>query len=150
MISIMKNHITNLMTHFKGKCYAWDVVNEALADDGTYRTSSPWYSTIGPAYIPIAFATAASVDSSVKLYYNDYGIDFAGSKATGAQNLIDTIRAYGARIDGVGLQAHLTVGSVNQANLITNLNAFVAKNVEVAYTELDINTPSPQTSATLA
>ncbi|KAI1343287.1 glycoside hydrolase family 10 protein [Xylariaceae sp. FL0016] len=150
MISIMKNHITNVMTHFKGKCYAWDVVNEALAEDGSFRTDSPWYKAIGPAYIPIAFATAASVDPSAKLYYNDYNCDVAGSKATGAQNLIKMIRQYGARIDGMGLQGHMSVGSVDQANLVTNLNNFASLNVEVAYTELDINTPSPQSSSTLA
>lgn len=146
---VVKNHITNVMTHFKGKCYAWDVVNEALAEDGSYRTSSPWYTAIGPAYIPIAFAHAATVDASAKLYYNDYNCDFPGSKASGAQNLIKTIRTYGARIDGMGLQGHMTVGSVSQTNLVTNLNAFAALDVEVAYTELDIKDASTQTSATL-
>ncbi|KAI1872161.1 uncharacterized protein JN550_003880 [Neoarthrinium moseri] len=149
MISIMKNHITNVMTHFKGKCYAWDVVNEALAENGGYRTDSAWYKAIGPAFIPIAFAHAATVDPSAKLYYNDYNCDVPGSKSTGAQNLIKTIRAYGARVDGMGLQGHMSVGNVNQANLISNLNAFAALNVEVAYTELDINTPAPGTSSTL-
>lgn len=144
----MKNHITNLMTHWKGKCYAWDVVNEALNEDGSYRTSV-WYTTIGPAYIPIAFAHAATIDPNAKLYYNDYNCDVAGSKATGAQTLIKAIQSYGARVDGMGFQGHLTVGNVNQANLISNMNSFVSLGVEVAYTELDLNTPSPQTSATL-
>ncbi|KAI0018019.1 glycoside hydrolase family 10 protein [Xylariomycetidae sp. FL0641] len=150
MISIMQNHITNVMTHYKGQCYAWDVVNEALAEDGSYRSDSPWYKAIGPAYIPIAFATAAQVDPSAKLYYNDYNCDVPGAKATGAQNLIKTIQAYGAKIDGMGLQGHMSVGSVNQANLITNLNNFANLGVDVAYTELDINTPSPESSSALA
>ncbi|KAH9905475.1 glycoside hydrolase family 10 protein [Xylariomycetidae sp. FL2044] len=149
MISIMKNHITNLMTHYKGKCYAWDVVNEALNEDGSFR-NSVWYQKIGPAYIPIAFATAASVDPAAKLYYNDYNCDVPGSKATGAQNLIRMVKQYGARIDGMGLQGHMSVGSVSQANLVTNLNNFAALGVDVAYTELDINTASPQSSSSLA
>lgn len=71
-----------------GRCYAWDVVNEVLADDGTLR-SSPWFDTIGEDYIRIAFETAAAVakaaNDPVKLYYNDFGIEFPGVKSDAAQ-----------------------------------------------------------------
>lgn len=101
MISIMNSHITNLMTHWKGKCKHWDVVNEALEEDGSYRRSqSPFYSIIGEAFIPIAFKTAASVDPDAKLFYNDYNIELAGSKSSGAQRIVRLIKQYGARIDG--------------------------------------------------
>lgn len=70
LISIMQNHIANVVGHYKGKCYAWDVVNEALNEDGSYRTSgSVWGSTIGPAFIPMAFKAAAVADPDAKLYY---------------------------------------------------------------------------------
>lgn len=71
-----------------GRCYAWDVVNEVVDDDGTLR-SSPWFDTIGEDYIRIAFETAAEVAAAandpVKLYYNDFGIEFPGVKSDAAQ-----------------------------------------------------------------
>ncbi|KUI63459.1 Endo-1,4-beta-xylanase 1 [Cytospora mali] len=147
LISIMVNHITNVVTHFKGKCYAWDVVNEAIYADGTFRgqtsaSQSLWYKTIGPAYIPIAFAAAAAADPSAKLYYNDYSIETPSTKTTAAINLVKMVKAYGARIDGVGLQAHFSAGAPTQAHLISSLQSFAALGVEVAYTELDVSTPS--------
>jgi endo-1,4-beta-xylanase len=95
----MKNHITNVMGHFKGKCDHWDVVNEALNEDGSYR-SSIWYNKIGEEFIPIAFQTAAEVDPNVKLFYNDYNIDFSGAKATGARRIVNLLKSRGIKIDG--------------------------------------------------
>ncbi|KAF2710340.1 carbohydrate-binding module family 1 protein [Pleomassaria siparia CBS 279.74] len=147
LISILKNHITEEVTHFKGQCLHWDVANEALNEDGTYR-SNVFYDTIGPAYLPIAFATAALADPDAKLYYNDYNIESAGAKSTAAQNIVKLVQSYGAKIDGVGMQAHFIVGSTpSQAAQTTNINAFVALGVEVAITELDIRTTTPATAA---
>nr|ADZ99358.1 endo-1,4-beta-xylanase B [Phialophora sp. CGMCC 3328] len=142
LISIMKNHIANVVGHYKGKCYAWDVGNEALNEDGSYMTSgSVWGSTIGPAYIPIAFAAAAEADPAAKLYYNDYNCEKAGAKSTGAQNLIKMVKSYGAPIHGI--QGHFTTGQVGGSSaLVSNMQAFTALGVEVAYTELDMATPS--------
>ncbi|KAJ5483033.1 Endo-1-4-beta-xylanase D [Penicillium diatomitis] len=149
LISIMKNHITNLVQHYKGQCYAWDVVNEALNEDGTYR-QSVWYNTIGPAYIPIAFATAASVDPDVKLYYNDYNIEYSGAKAGGARRIVELVQSYGAKIDGVGLQSHFIVGSTpSKADQKTTMAGYTAYGVDVAITELDIRMTLPSTNALL-
>lgn len=132
LISILKNHISNVVTHYRGACYAWDVVNEALNEDGSYRSSdSVWGRTIGPAFIPMAFAAARAADPAAKLYYNDYNIDFAGAKASGAVRLIQMVKAYGAPIDGLGMQAHLTAGQVGAASrLVTNMQQFTALGVE--------------------
>ncbi|KAL2141433.1 hypothetical protein VTI28DRAFT_2433 [Corynascus sepedonium] len=144
LIEIMKNHIANVVGHYKGKCYAWDVVNEALNEDGTYRSSdSVWGSTIGPEFIPIAFAAAAEADPDAKLYYNDYNCDRPGAKATGALNLIQMVQDAGAPIHGFGMQGHLTTGQVGDASqYVENMQAFAALGVEVAFTELDIATPA--------
>ncbi|KAJ5593859.1 uncharacterized protein N7459_000067 [Penicillium hispanicum] len=150
LLAAMKNHITNVVTHYKGQCYAWDVVNEGLNDDGTYRDSL-FYEYIGEAYIPIAFATAAVADPDVKLYYNDYNIEHTGSKATAAQNIVKLVKSYGVKIDGVGLQSHFIVGSTpSQNSQASSMASFTALGVEVAITELDIRMALPSTDALLA
>ncbi|KAL5463051.1 hypothetical protein PMIN06_001297 [Paraphaeosphaeria minitans] len=149
LISILNNHITNKVTHYKGKCLQWDVVNEALNEDGTYRINV-FYNTIGPAYIPIAFAAAATADPSAKFYYNDYNIEAAGAKSTAAQNIVKLVKSYGAKIDGIGMQAHLIVGSSGSESVsawTANMNAFTALDVDVAITELDIRSNTPATAA---
>jgi len=149
LIAAMQNHIKNVVTHWKGKCSHWDVVNEALEEDGRYR-SSVFYNVIGEAFIPIAFRAAAAADPNVKLFYNDYNIELAGAKATGAQRIVKTIKAYGAKIDAVGLQAHLVVGQVpSYSQYQSNLKAFTDLGVDVAYTELDIRMNLPSSSQKL-
>jgi endo-1,4-beta-xylanase len=133
------------MTHYKGQCYAWDVVNEALESDGSFR-ESVFFKTIGESYIKIAFDIAAAADPDVKLYYNDFSIENPGPKATGALNIVKSLKASGTKIDGVGLQAHFIVGSTpSKAVQIKNLESFTALGVEVAYTELDIRMTLPST-----
>ncbi|KAL3457335.1 putative endo-1,4-beta-xylanase [Aspergillus heterothallicus] len=150
LTAALQNHITNVVTHYKGRCLHWDVVNEALNEDGTYRTNI-FYTTIGESYIPLAFAAAAAADPSAKLYYNDYNLEYGGTKAAGAQRIVSLIQAAGAKIDGVGLQAHFSVGTVpSRASLTSVLQAFIAQGVEVAYTEADVRILLPTTATTLA
>ncbi|CAN8096389.1 unnamed protein product [Discula destructiva] len=138
LTAAMTTHITNEVTHYKGQCYAWDVVNEALSDSSGYR-DSPFYTTVGEYYIPMAFAAAAAADPDAKLYYNDYNIEYTGTKLTEALAIVDMIQGAGVKIDGVGLQGHFIVGSTNTADEYADvLSQFTAKGVEVAYTELDI------------
>ncbi|KAI9664039.1 MAG: hypothetical protein M1821_007530 [Bathelium mastoideum] len=147
LISILENHIANIIGHYRGQCYAWDVVNEALNDNGTYR-SDLWYDTIGPAFIPIAFRAAAQADPHAKLYYNDYNIEYAGAKASAAQALVQDLQAQGVRIDGVGLQSHFIGNETPSYDAqVANLQAFTALGVEVALTELDVRIPVPATDA---
>ncbi|KAK2058577.1 family 10 glycosyl hydrolase [Colletotrichum caudatum] len=139
LTSIIETHISNVAGHYKGQCYAWDVVNEALEEDGTYR-DSVFHKVLGTDYIPISFKAAAAADPDAKLYYNDYNIELPGGKQKEVLNIIKSVIASGARIDGVGLQAHLTVGSAgSRSDLRSVLQSFVdAGATEVAYTELDI------------
>ncbi|KAK1967863.1 family 10 glycosyl hydrolase [Colletotrichum sublineola] len=148
LTSIMETHISNVAGHYKGQCYAWDVVNEALEDDGTYR-NSVFFQVLGTDYIPISFKAAAAADAGAKLYYNDYSIELPGGKQKEVLNIIKNVKAAGARIDGLGLQAHLTVGSAgSRSDLRSVLQSFVDAGVtEVAYTELDIRHSSVPANA---
>ncbi|KAI7363796.1 Endo-1,4-beta-xylanase [Hortaea werneckii] len=157
LIEVMRNHITNVAGRYKNACTRWDVVNEALNEDGTYR-ESVFYNTIGEAFIPIAFQIAAEVTPNSKLYYNDYNLEYNGDKTAGARRIVDLVQSYGVRIDGVGLQAHLTSegtassgGGVTPSTetLTTVLKGFTSKGVDVAYTELDVRFTLPVTDEDL-
>ncbi|KAI1503361.1 family 10 glycosyl hydrolase [Biscogniauxia marginata] len=139
MTSIINTHIENEVGHYKGQCYSWDVVNEALNEDGTYR-SSIFYTVLGESYIPLAFEAAAAADPDAKLYYNDYNIEATGAKQEATVKIVNLIKDAGARIDGVGMQAHLIVGSVSSQSTLENaMNSYISAGVtEVSYTELDI------------
>lgn len=109
-----------------------------------------FYQTIGEAYIPVAFKTAAAADPSAKLYYNDYNIESACAKATGSQRIVELVQSYRAKIDGVGLQAHFIVGRTpSQSAQGSNMAAFTTLGVDVAITELDIRITVPSTDALL-
>lgn len=146
----MVKHITEVAGYYKGRCYAWDVVNEALEDDGSYRKSL-FYNTLGEEYIKLAFQTAAKVDPHAKLYYNDYNLEWPSKKTEAAARLVKMLRSEGIKIDGVGLQAHLTAeGSLTLDQHIDAIQSFADLDVEVALTELDIRLKEPATDVNLA
>jgi endo-1,4-beta-xylanase len=124
--------------HFKGQCYSWDVVNEALNENGTFR-NDVFLRVLSTDFIPISFSAAAAADPGAKLYYNDFNLETSTRKAEGALGIVRLLQAAGVRIDGVGFQAHLDVGRTpNRTSLAATLGRFAELGVEVAYTELDI------------
>ncbi|KAF1994481.1 glycoside hydrolase family 10 protein [Amniculicola lignicola CBS 123094] len=158
LIAIMENHIKVLAARYKNVCTRWDVVNEALEEDGTYR-KSVWYNTIGDAFLPIAFKFAAKyTDKKTKLFYNDYNLEYNGTKTDGAARIVKLVKSYGIKIDGVGYQAHLateaTPTSPGAAPNTSVLEAALRKTadlgVDVAYTEIDLRMNTPATAAKLA
>ncbi|KAF4461279.1 endo-14-beta-xylanase [Fusarium albosuccineum] len=150
LTSIIEAHISNVVGHYKGDCYAWDVVNEAIGDDGNWR-DSVFYQTLGTDYLAISFNAARKADPDAKLYYNDYNLEYNGAKTERALELVKIVQDAGAPIDGVGFQGHLIVGSTpSRSSLTTVLKRFTALDVEVAYTELDIRHASvPASEAAL-
>ncbi|OCH84508.1 endo-beta-1,4-glucanase [Obba rivulosa] len=148
LISIVENHCGTLVGHYTGQMYAWDVINEAFNDDGTFQQDI-FFNTTGTAYIPAALNAARATDPNAKLYINEFNIEFAGPKATALQNLIKELQSEGVPIDGVGFQSHFIVGEV-PTDLVANFQTFVDLDVEFAITELDVRMTLPETDALLA
>jgi len=146
--SAMVNHITTVMGHYRGKVFAWDVVNEAFAEDGTRRQSF-WQQKLGDGFIADAFRAARAADPTAKLYYNDYNTDGVGSKSDGVYAMVKAFKQQGVPIDGVGLQAHLVLGQV-PSTMRQNIQRLADLGVDVAVTELDIRMKTPSDSGKLA
>ncbi|MEV0741461.1 non-reducing end alpha-L-arabinofuranosidase family hydrolase [Streptomyces sp. NPDC050549] len=137
--TVMNNHITGVMNHYKGKIYAWDVVNEAFADgsSGQHR-SSVFQNLLGDGFIEQAFRTARAADPAAKLCYNDYNIEnWSDAKTQGVYRMVRDFKSRGVPIDCVGFQAHFGTGGP-PASLQTTLSNFAALGVDVQITELDI------------
>jgi endo-1,4-beta-xylanase len=145
LLARMSNHIATVVGRYKGKIGGWDVVNEALNEDGTLR-ESPWKKIIGEDYLLKAFQFAHAADPQAELYYNDFSLEDAPKRA-GAVALVKKLRAQGAPITAVGLQGHYQMDWPTPAQVEETIAAFSALGVKVAITELDMNLlPSPTSS----
>jgi len=140
----IKKHITEEMTHFKGKIYAWDVVNEVFNENGTFRDTI-FYKAFNTSFIADAFRTARTVDPNAKLYINDYNTEGKNNKSDALYALVKDLKAQNVSIDGVGFQAHFALNGV-PTDLASNLQRFVDLGVDVAITELDIRMELPDTT----
>src|SRR3954468_16031872 len=136
--NVMNNHITTEMTHYKGRIYAWDVVNEAFADGSTQHRSSVFQNVLGNGFIEEAFRTARNADPAAKLCYNDYNIeDWNAAKTQGVYSMVRDFKSRGVPIDCVGFQSHFGSGGP-PSTFGTTLSNFAALGVDVQLTELDI------------
>jgi endo-1,4-beta-xylanase len=141
------NHITKVAGRYDGKVYSWDVVNEALNEDGTLRKDI-FLDKLGDDYVVEAFRLAEKAAPHTKLYYNDYNIE-QPKKRAGAIALIKKIQAAGVRIDGVGIQGHWRMRNVPIKDIEESIKEFSALGIEVMFTELDLSAlPHPSGRAT--
>jgi endo-1,4-beta-xylanase len=134
----MINHITQVATHYRGKIYAWDVVNEAFVDgtSGARRNSN--LQSTGDDWIEVAFRTARAADPGAKLCYNDYYTDGHNAKSDAVYAMVQDFKSRGVPIDCVGFQSHITSNSPLPADYQSNLQRFADLGVDVQITELDV------------
>jgi endo-1,4-beta-xylanase len=135
---ILRQHITTEVSHFAGKVYAWDVVNEAVEKDGSMRHSV--WSDI-PDYIADAFRTAHAADPAALLFYNDYDTEGRNAKSDAVYALAQKLLHDGVPINGVGFQCHLTRKGISKQDFMANLARFTALGLQVQITELDVRVP---------
>jgi endo-1,4-beta-xylanase len=137
LLARMRDHIQTVVGRYKGRVNGWDVVNEALAEDGTLR-QSPWLKIIGEDYIAMAFRIAHEADPAAELYYNDYSLERPAKRA-GALALIARLLAQGIPVKAVGMQGHQKLLCPTFAAEDSTITAFRALGVHVNISELDVD-----------
>lgn len=138
LLKILEHHIKTVVGHYKGQIAAWDVVNEAVNDDGSLRENL-FLRTIGPQYIELAFRWAHQADPGAKLFYNDYSAEGLNDKSDAIYTLVKSLKAKGAPIDGVGLQTHVDITFDAKALGVSQNIARLGKlGLEVNITEMDV------------
>lgn len=137
LLDRMRDHIRTVVGRYKGRIAGWDVVNEALNEDGTMR-QSPWYKIIGDDFLLKAFQFAHEADPQAELYYNDYSLENE-AKRKGAVELIRKLKAAGASVTAVGLQDHNHMDVPAAKQEAETIEAFAALGVKVNITELDVD-----------
>src|SRR5215510_8957729 len=137
LLKRLREHIFTVVGRYKGRIKGWDVVNEALNQDGTMR-ESPWFKIIGEDYLVKAFQFAHEADPSAELYYNDYDLELPAKRAGGVE-LIKKLKAAGVPISGVGLQNHNLMDWPSVADEDATISAFEKLGIKINITELDVD-----------
>lgn len=146
----MKSHINTVVTRYKGRVKGWDVVNEAIMEDGSYRKTK-FYEILGEEFIPLAFQYAQEADPNAELYYNDYN-EWFPEKVKTVVKIVKNLKSRGIRIDGVGMQTHLSLDTPTLAEYEKAIVDYSTAGVKINITEMEISAlPSPWgTSANVA
>lgn len=132
----MKTHISTVVGRYKGRVHGWDVVNEAIEDDGSWRNSK-FYQILGEDYIRLAFEYAREAEPNAELYYNDYSMAHPGRRDA-VVKMVNNLKAQGVKIDGIGMQGHMNMEFPTLAAFEKSILAFAETGVKVMITEMDI------------
>jgi len=139
LLARLKDHINTIVSRYKGKIYAWDVVNEAISDKpGEFYRNSPWYKICGETYITKAFEYAHEADPDALLFYNDYN-EMYPDKREKIFKLVNDLKAAGVPIHGLGMQAHMGIYEPIEEYLDSALTRFSELNIPLHITELDMS-----------
>lgn len=143
MAEALESHIKAIVSRYKGKVDSWDVVNEALNEDGSLR-KSVFLNTMGEDYLTLAFKWTSETDPDADLYYNDYNMANP-EKRQGAIRLVKNIMDKGIKVDGIGMQGHWHLNTPSLEEIEKSIVDYAALGVKVAITELDISVlPNPR------
>ena len=138
LLSRLKSHINTVVSRYRGKVYAWDVVNEAIADDTSTFRKSPLYNIAGEDFIEQAFRYAHAADPKAVLFYNDYNTENP-AKRDKIYRVLKNLLAKGVPIHGVGLQAHWSVNNPSRSELEKSIELFSSLGLQIQFTELDVS-----------
>lgn len=137
-IQILCKHVKSVVRHYRGQVYAWDVVNEALDENGNLRDTI-WMRNIGPEYIPMAFHWAHEADPNALLVYNDFMAEGMNPKAEGVYTLIQEMLRKNVPIHAVGLQMHTYLdGPPPYHELLENMQRLSELGLSIFITEMDV------------
>ena len=134
----LREHIHAVAGHYRGRLQGWDVVNEAIADDGEFLRATPALRAIGPDHVLRAFELAREADPDAELYYNDYNIE-QPAKRQRTLRLLRELLGAGARVDGVGIQGHWLLDQVPFGDIRAAIAEYRALGLKVMITELDVD-----------
>lgn len=139
LLQRLKTHVQTVVKRYKGKVYAWDVVNEAIDDNpNNYLRKSKWYEIAGEDYIAKAFEFAHEADPNAQLFYNDYNVERA-DKMANVLRLLKSLKEKGIPVHGVGMQSHWSIFEPNQIALETAIQQYAALGLKIHITELDVS-----------
>ena len=134
-----ERHIRGVMEHYRGRVHAWDVVNEAVADNGAFLRDTLFRQRLGDDYIADAFRLARAADAQALLFYNDYGGEGLSAKADRIYALLQDLLSKGVPVDGVGLQMHISATSrPSTASIADNVRRLAALGLVVHISEMDV------------
>ncbi len=138
LLAIMKDHIFTVVAHYRNQVNIWDVVNEAVTEDGKMQNSI-WYRVIGPDYLDWAFRWAHEANPQAHLFYNDYGAEGTNAKSDAIYALVKGMLQRGVPIYGVGLQMHTSIlNAPAEQAVIANMQRLAVLGLKVQITEMDV------------
>lgn len=133
----MKDHISTVVGRYKGRVKGWDVVNEAIVEDGSYRKTK-FYEILGEEFIPLAFQYAHEADPDAELYYNDYGMTVPGRRDA-VIAMVNSLKERGIRVDAIGMQGHMDMYNPSVKQFEESILAFAGTGCKVMVTEWDMS-----------
>lgn len=144
LLQRLKDHITTVVSRYKGKIYAWDVVNEAIDDkEEVFYRPSPWFNVVGEEFIAKAFEYAHAADPDALLFYNDYNTE-SPSKRAKIIKMVKGLIDKGVPIHGIGIQGHWSIFGPNEDDIAQSIAAYAALGLKLHVTELDVSVYTPE------